>query len=71
MPDSIKAISPIRDIATAREHATAHMVWHMGDGKAKHSATPKSKSKRQKGEEQHHADGEPSEAGIHHIDIMV
>lgn len=71
MPDSIKAISPILETASAREHATAHFIWRVNDGKAKHHVPPERKTARHKSEGEHHDQDAPSDPDIHHIDILV
>lgn len=71
MPDSIKAISPVSHAASAHEHATAHMVWPVGDGKTKHHAPPPRKMNDHQAEPHHHDGDEPQDPAIHHIDIMA
>ncbi len=71
MPDSIKAIGPVSEAATAREHATAHIVWHIGGGKLKHHAQPERRRQQRTGAEDRAEPEEPSNPSIHHIDIIA
>ena len=71
MPDSIKAIGPVSETATAREHAMAHMVWHIGGGKLKHHTPPERRRPQRTGAEDRQRPGEPSDPTIHHIDIIA
>jgi len=71
MPDSIKAVSPVLEAATAREHATTHMVWHVGEGKEKRHPTPLPRVRPWNGRENDDDTQEPPAPNIHHIDIFA
>jgi len=71
MPDSIKAIRAISEAATAREHATTHMVWPLKDRAAQRHAPPERKINGRKVDEAHHEGTEPLDPAIHHIDILA
>ena len=71
MPDSIKAISPVSEAATAREHATTQMVWHVGEGKARRHPQPARKVRPWNGREDGDDTQEPPAPNIHHVDILA
>ena len=71
MPDSIKAIGPVSETATAREHAMPHRVWHIGGGTLKHHAPPERRRPQRTGGEDRPEPEELSDPTIHHIDIIA